>query len=76
VEKFLLTWADRANKASEYALNVQSSLSIDKENPNVLTLALSRRLIAGVKVKNIVNIEAGLDMIALAMSISSQVSCI
>jgi len=39
-----------------------------------VSLALSRRLNAGVKVKSVVNIEAGLDMIALAMSISSEAS--
>jgi hypothetical protein len=36
-------------------------------------LTITRRLIDGVKVKNIVNIELGLEMIALAMAISSEV---
>jgi hypothetical protein len=41
-----------------------------------VSLALSRRLLAGVKVKSVVNIESGLDMIALAMSICSEVSSV
>ena len=36
-------------------------------------MTLSRRLISVVKIKNIFNIEAGLEMIALAMAISSEV---
>jgi hypothetical protein len=44
--------------------------------PTDITLTLSRRLIAGVRVKNILHIEAGLDMVALAIAISSKVSYI
>lgn len=66
---------DRAKETSQYYQNAQTSLSSDKQNPIHLTLALSRRLIAGVKVKKILNIEGALDMVALAMAISSAVGC-
>jgi hypothetical protein len=36
-------------------------------------LGISRRLIDVVKVRNIVHIEAGMQMMALALSISSEV---
>jgi hypothetical protein len=38
-----------------------------------VALHLSSRLSAGAKVKSVVNIEAGLEMIALALTISSEV---
>lgn len=39
-----------------------------------VALLLSRQLIAAVKLKNVLHIEAGLQMIALAMAFSSEVS--
>ena len=74
MDKFLRTWGDRANHASQYIHQGQMSLPSDQHNPMDVSLALSRRLVAGVKVKSVINIEAGLDMIALAMSISSEAS--
>ena len=47
---------------------------VNGQNPANITLTLSRRLIAVVRVKNILHIEAGLEMIALAMAISSEVN--
>jgi hypothetical protein len=47
--------------------------TIEGKNPADVALTLSRRLIAVAKVKNILHVEAGLEMIALAMAISSQV---
>ena len=38
-----------------------------------ITLTLSRKLITVVRAKSILNIEAGLEMIALAMAKSSEV---
>ena len=50
------------------------SISDSKHPADVaLPVTLSRRLISVVKIKNILNIEAGLEMIALAMAISSEV---
>ena len=46
---------------------------VNGQNPADITLTLSRRLITVVRVKNILHIEAGLEMIALAMAISSEV---
>ena len=43
-------------------------------NSRDVALTLSMRLIAVVKVKNILHVEAGLEMIALALAISSEVS--
>jgi hypothetical protein len=39
-------------------------------------LTISRRLITAAKVKNILQIEAGMEMMALALSISSEVCTI
>lgn len=70
LRRFLKTWEDQGNTRAQYS---QKSQSFNGQDPAVVTLALSRRLIAVVKVKNIVNIEAGLEMIALAMAISAEV---
>ena len=47
--------------------------SVDINDPANVSLALSRRLITTVKVKNIFHIQAGLELIALALAISSEV---
>ena len=47
---------------------------VNGQNPANITLTLSRRLIAVVRVKNILHIEAGLETIALVMAISSEVN--
>ena len=44
------------------------------QNPADITLTLSMQLIDIVRVENILHIEAGLEMIALAMAISSEVN--
>jgi hypothetical protein len=49
-----------------------SSIS-DGAHPADVALTLSRRLVSVVRVKNMLHIEAGLEMIALAMAISSEV---
>jgi hypothetical protein len=60
----------------QYATTALAASPIERQNPADVALTLSRRLIAIAKVKNILQIEAGLEMIALAMTISSEVSCI
>jgi len=71
--KFLRTWGDREKKISQYSTTAPAPPSVHKQDPADVALALSRRLIAVVKVKSILNIETGLEMIALAMAISSEV---
>lgn len=68
--RFLKTWADREKTRMQYS---QTAVSFEEQDPADIALTLSRRLIAGVKVKNILHIEAGLEMIALAMAISAEV---
>ena len=68
--KFLRTWGGREKAKAQYS---QRALPVNENEPADIALTLSRRLIAVVKVKNILNIEAGLEMIALAMTISSEV---
>jgi len=74
VAKFLRTWRDREKHRAEYSKTTPNPLTADGQNPPDVALTLSRRLIAVVKVKNILHIEAGLEMIVLAMAISSEVS--
>ena len=71
LEKFSKTWAEREKTRTQY-FSFSPSLS-DRKDPAGIALSLSRRLISVVKAKNVLNIEAGLEMIALAMAISSEV---
>jgi hypothetical protein len=73
LRRFLRTWADREKKMAQYSTKGSTSSSVDVQDAADVALALSRRLIDVVKVKNILNIETGLEMIALAMAISSEV---
>lgn len=73
LKKFLKTWGEREKKMAQYSTTNATPCSIDGRDPADVALALSRRLIDVVKVKNILNIETGLEMIALAMAISSEV---
>jgi hypothetical protein len=66
-------WRDREKATDDYLKTGPFSTSDEMKDNAGVALALSRRLIAVVKVRNIVNIEAGLEMIALAISISSEV---
>jgi hypothetical protein len=60
----------------EYSKTTSILSSVHRHDCANVTLTLSRRLIAVDKVKDILRIEAGLEMIALAMVISSQVRTI
>lgn len=83
VDKFLRMWGERETYRSQYTTQntsdttstTQISPSSDDPNPVDVVLSLSKRLIAVVKMKSILNIEAGLELIALAISISSEVCC-
>lgn len=72
LEKFLKTWGDREKTKVQYFGNGLTDSS-DWKDPASITLTLSRFLITVVGAKNVLNIEAGLEMIALGMAISSEV---
>ena len=67
-------WLDREKDKAQYAATAQTQCYVDRKDTAELALTLSKRLIAVVKVKNFFHVEAGLEMIALAMSISSEAS--
>jgi hypothetical protein len=73
IGKFLKTWVDRRKATHQCLKTGLIRTSDDVQDSAGIALALSRRLIAVTKVRNILNIEAGLEMIALAMMISSEV---
>jgi hypothetical protein len=72
--KFLRAWGDREQTRAKYLKAATNFSSVNLQDPAGVALTLSRRLIAVVKVKSVLHIEAGLEMIALAMAISSEVS--
>ena len=72
LERFLKSWGEREKTKARYFSNAPFSSS-DRKDPAGVALTLSRRLITVAKARNILNIEAGLEMIALAMAISSEV---
>lgn len=74
LRKFLKTWGERNRSRTEYSRTSSTKPSVVGQDSAGVALLLSRRLIAVVKVKNILQIEAGLEMIALAMAISSEVN--
>jgi hypothetical protein len=74
IGRFLKTWVDREKKLANYNTIPPTTSSAGPRDPAGIALSLSRRLIAVVKVKNILNIESGLEMIALAMAISAEVA--
>jgi hypothetical protein len=73
LNKFLKTWGERDATRSEY-LQKSATVSVVGQDPAGVTMLLSKRLIAVVKAKNIIHIEAGLEMMALALAICSEVS--
>jgi hypothetical protein len=73
VGKFLRAWVDRGRATQQCLKTTLIPMAGEVQDPAGIALSLSRRLIAVVKLRNILNIEAGLEMIALAMMISSEV---
>lgn len=73
IEKFIKTWGDRQTTRAQYLEGVRITLSKNTLDQADIALKISRRLVNVVKVKNIVNIEAGFEMVALAMTISTEV---
>lgn len=74
MKKFLKTWGERDETRTECSQKSFAKVSIVGQDSAGITMLLSRRLIAVVKAKNIIHIEAGLEMMALALAICSEVS--
>jgi hypothetical protein len=74
--RFLRTWAARETTKTEYFQTNLIPSTIDGQRNASVTLTLSKRLIAVSKIKDVLHIEAGLEMIALAMAISSEVCAV
>lgn len=73
LSKFLKTWGDREPTRAQYAESSSTTSFANGQDHGDVVLTISRRLIDVAKVKKILRIEAGLEMIALAMAISSEV---
>jgi hypothetical protein len=74
LRKFLKTWGEREKSRSQYAQTAQATISNKGQGDAAdVALTLSRRLIGIMKVKQILTIEQGLEMMALALTISSEV---
>jgi hypothetical protein len=73
VQKFLKTWRDRDKSLLQYSQTSQPSATNEGQDAAGIALSVSRRLVGIMKLKKILNIEAGLEMIALALTISSEV---
>jgi type IV secretory pathway ATPase VirB11/archaellum biosynthesis ATPase len=73
LKKFLKTWGERDKTRSEYSQTSIAKVSVVGPDPAGVTMLLSRRLMAVMKAKKIIHIEAGLEMIALALAICSEV---
>jgi hypothetical protein len=71
LEKFMKSWGQREKTRTQLSTN--AAPSSDGKDPAGVALTLSKRLITVVKAKSVLNVEAGLEMIALAMVISSEV---
>jgi hypothetical protein len=70
---FLKTWGERKNARAMFSESGSSSSSVNGKDPAGIALSLLRRVVAVGKMKKILNIEAGLDMIALGIAICSEV---
>ena len=66
------TWAARNNKGQYYP-NDPTVSSLDGKDTIGVALTLSRRMVSILKQKRIINIEAHFQMIALGLTICSEV---
>jgi hypothetical protein len=73
LSKFLKTWGDREKIMAQYTMANPYPPSFEGQSSAEVALNLSKRLIAVMNVRNVAQIEAGLEMIALAMAISSEI---
>ena len=73
LRNFLKTWGDRKNTRALHTHITTTSSSVDGQDSASVALNLLRWLIAVGKMRKILNIEAGLEMIAFGMAICSEV---
>ena len=73
VGKFLRTWGEREKQRAKFYQSSITMLNINIEEPAHVALNLSWRPKTGARVKSILHIKAGIEMLALAMLISSEV---
>jgi hypothetical protein len=73
VGKFLKTWRDRKSTRLQCIDTAPAASSVEGRDLAGVALTVSKRLIAVQKIKSVLNIEAGLEMMALAMTICSEV---
>ena len=66
-------WGDHQTTKDRYLESDPTASCINTQDPANIALNISRHLIDVVKFKSILHIEAGLEMIVLAMTISSEV---
>lgn len=74
LQKFVRSWEDRHKSKNDYSQVSFTKPSVIGQDSAGVALSLSKRLIAVEKMKSILNIEAGMQMIALALAISSEVN--
>lgn len=68
------TWGDRETTRAQYSQKGPTSPSVDGRDPVDVALNVSKRLISVFKRKKALNIESGLEMMALGVIICSIVS--
>lgn len=71
--RFLRSWGEWEKTRAQFSQKASILPSMDGQDPASVALNVSRRLIAIFKVKNILNIKAALEMMALAIAICSEV---
>lgn len=72
--RFVKAWRHREATMALSFKQGATSPSVDGEDPAGVALTMSKRLIAIFKAKKVLNIEAGLEMMALGIIICSMVS--
>ena len=72
LKKFLKTWAEVQTTQAQFLETVHAASSITTQDQANIALKISEQLINVMRFKNILHIEVGLEMIVLAMTISSQ----
>lgn len=71
--KFLKTWGGRQRNRTLYSEITDTPSSANQLDSVGVALHLSKRLVASAKLRSILNIETGLEMVALAVIICSEV---
>jgi hypothetical protein len=73
LKNFQRIWGERKKTRAIHADNFSTPSSSECQDPGGVVLSLSRRLLAVGKLKKILNLETGLEMIACGIAICSEV---